>query len=155
MIWRPFSGVDITDNFFDSLGSDYGNEKFDNWFLGKAEKGEQALTLIENEKVYAFLYLKLENEPINLIERILPAKPRLKIGTLKLDDSISQQRLGEGIIGVALWKWQESKRDTIYVTVFEKHEKLIGLLLKFGFEKAGTKVNGEIVSKESQKNRLF
>lgn len=49
--------VDITDNFFDSLRSDYGNEKFDNWFLGKAEKGEQALTLIENEKVYAFLYL--------------------------------------------------------------------------------------------------
>ena len=102
MIWRPFSGVDITDNFFDSLRSDYGNEKFDNWFLGKAEKGEQALTLIENEKVSAFLYLKLENEPINLIERILPAKPRLKIGTLKLDDSISQQSLGEGIIGVDL-----------------------------------------------------
>lgn len=156
LVWKPFSEVNLTDSFFDSLRSDYGNEKFDNWFMGKAEKGERALTLIEEERVYAFLYLKFEDEPIQLVEGTLPAKPRLKIGTLKLDDSISQQRLGEGVVGVALWKWQESKRDTIYVTAFEKQKKLIGLLLKFGFEKSWNKRewrNG--VSKKSQKNRLF
>ena len=151
LIWKPFSEIDIADTFFDSLRVDYGDQKFNNWFLGKVKNGERALTLIENGKVYAFLYLKPENEAIELVERTLPAKPRLKIGTLKLDDSISQHRLGEGIIGVALWKWQESKRETIYVTVFEKHEKLIGLLLKFGFEKAGTKENGEIVLARSRK----
>lgn len=151
LTWKPFSEVNLTDDFFDSLRLDYDNEKFDNWFMGKAKKGERALTLIENDRVYAFLYLKLEDEPIQLVERTLPAKPRLKIGTLKLDDSISQQRLGEGVIGVALWKWQESKRDTIYVTAFEKQKRLIGLLLKFGFENIGTKENGEIVLARSRK----
>ena len=151
LIWKPFSEIDIKDSFFDSLRADYENEKFNNWFLKKAKNGEQALTLIENKRVYAFLYLKLENEPIKLVECILPAELRLKIGTLKLDDSISQQRLGEGIIGVALWKWQESKCDSIYVTIFEKQKKLIGLLLKFGFEKVGTKENGEIVLARSRK----
>ena len=151
LTWKPFSEVNLTDDFFDSLRLDYDNEKFDNWFMGKAKKGERALTLIENDRVYAFLYLKLEDEPIQLVERTLPAKPRLKIGTLKLEDSISQQRLGEGVIGVALWKWQESKRDTIYVTAFEKQKRLIGLLLKFGFENIGTKENGEIVLARSRK----
>ena len=65
LIWKPFSEVDITDNFFDSLRSDYGNEKFDNWFLGKAEKGEQALTLIENEKVSLTSFFLVEYTMIN------------------------------------------------------------------------------------------
>ena len=151
LVWKPFSEVNIKDNFFDSLRCDYDNEKFDDWFLRKSKEGEKALTLIENNKIHAFLYLKEENESIKLVERILPAKPRIKIGTFKIDESVSQQRLGEGLIGVALWKWQESKYDSIYVTIFDKQEKLIGLLLKFGFEKIGTKDNGEIVLARSRK----
>lgn len=155
LVWKPFAEVDIKDSFFDSLRADYENKKFDDWFLRKAGQGEKALTLIENDKLHAFLYLKEENEPIKLLERTLPAKPRIKIGTFKIDDSISHQRLGEGIIGVALWKWQESRRNSIYVTIFEKQEKLIGLLLKFGFEKIGTKENGEIVLARSRKKMNY
>lgn len=151
LVWKLFSEVDIKDVFFDSLRHDYGNADFDKWFLKKGEKSEKALILIENNRICAFLYLKLENEPIELVEKTLPAKPRVKIGTFKIDDSIGHKRLGEGMLGVALWKWQESKRDTIYVTIFEKQEKLIGLLLKFGFIKIGTKENGEIVLARSRK----
>ena len=151
LVWKSFSEIDIADIFFDSLREDYTKSEFDNWFLKKANSGEKALVLCEMDKIHAFLYLKLENEPIELIERTFPARSRIKIGTLKLDDSIARQRLGEGIIGVALWKWQESKSDSIYVTIFEKQEKLIGLLKKFGFKKIGTKSNGEIVLAKSRK----
>ena len=83
LVWKPFSQVDVKDEFFDSLRYDYENEKFDDWFFRKAQKGEKALTLIENNKIHAFLYLKEENESIKLVERTLPAKPRIKIGTFK------------------------------------------------------------------------
>ena len=33
-------------------------------------------------------------------------------------------RLGEGALGVSLWKWQELKSEEIYVTIFEKHTEL-------------------------------
>ena len=33
----------------------------------------------------------------------------------------------------------------VYVTVFEKHESLVGMLRKFGFQLAGAKANGESV----------
>jgi len=93
----------------------------------------------------AFLYLKEENEPIELVHKNLPTCKRLKIGTLRLSERQRGIRLGEGAIGVALWKWQEKRVDEIYVTVFEKHIELIRLFERFGFSCAGRNPRGECV----------
>ena len=46
-------------------------------------------------------------------------------------------------LGLALWEWQRSKLDEIYVTVFPKHKSLIKLLTRFGFNLVGTNLNHE------------
>ena len=116
LIWKRFADIDVEDIFFNSLREDY--DGFDQQFLKKAKSNEKAMILKDEIGIHAFLYLKLENEPIKTVSGTIPAKNRIKIGTLKLDETIGRQRLGEGIIGVALWKWQESKAEEIYVTVY-------------------------------------
>ncbi len=143
LVWKSFSAVDICDHFFDSLKADYIG--FEKWFAEKQRKNDRALILENGTGVHAFLYLKKEFEAIETVSGTIPAKERIKIGTLKLDETIENQRLGEGLIGVSLWKWQESKLEEIYVTIFEKQEKLIGLLFKFGFVEIGKKINGELI----------
>ncbi|TEB05663.1 hypothetical protein Psch_02704 [Pelotomaculum schinkii] len=80
--WRKFSEVDLRDVFFDSLKSDY--EEFTTWFKKKGEGGERALVFNDDRGVGSFVYLKEENEQILLIDKILPAIPRIKIGTFRL-----------------------------------------------------------------------
>ena len=87
-----------------------------------------------------------ENEEIECVNNTsLPARKRLKISTLKLADNVQGNRLGEGAIGIALWKWMESDDDEIYVTVFPKHKKLIEMLKKFGFIELSANKRGELI----------
>jgi hypothetical protein len=55
------------------------------------------------------------------------------------------ERLGEGAIGLALWRWRKLGHAQVYVTVFEKHAGLVGVLRRFGFDKVGTNGRGESV----------
>ena len=92
------------------------------------------------------VYLNLlEDEEIELQDQVLPKHCRMKISTLRIAERYRGQRIGEGSIGLILWKWQKSKCDEIYVTVFEKHTDLISQLEHFGFRKIGVNLNGEIV----------
>ncbi|SDF78324.1 hypothetical protein [Sporomusa acidovorans] len=139
-----FSSCNLNDPFFDSLKSDYS--EFSQWFTGKAISGDSAYVCRDNSNlIHAFMYLKDEVEDIQLANGILPRVPRIKIGTLKLSESIHGQRIGEGALGTALWRWQESNFNQIYVTVFPKHISLIELLTKFGFNNVG-KISGENLS---------
>lgn len=131
-----FDELSLKDPFFDSLKRDY--PKFPIWFEKKQSSGAIANILRVNNAIGAFLYLKdAENEAINLIEQTLPAEPRIKIGTLKMDTTIRGKRLGEGAIGIALWHWLRSTENQIYVTVFDKHDSLVNILSKFGFKMMG------------------
>lgn len=152
---KTFADCDLNGHFFDSLKADYGYEEFSKWFQGKAEKKTPVyVCLDEHGETKAFLYLKDDEcEKIALKDRELPAVSRIKIGTLKLSDDVQGQRLGEGAIGLALWHWQAHDCDEIYVTVFDKHDDLVKLLLKFGFAKVGYKNNtGEGVYIKSKSN---
>jgi len=142
-VWKKFAEVDVNDIFFQSLKDDY--IEFQNWFQKKSLANENALVFSDEQGVQAFIYLKRENEPIELIDKILPVSPRLKIGTLKLSEKIKGIRLGEGAIGVSLWYWQKTKYDEIYITVFEKHNDLVNLLCRFGFISNGKNKRGENV----------
>ena len=141
--WKKFLDVDLDDVFFDSLKSDY--QEFSNWFIRKQNEGNTAIVYEDENGVGAFIYLKKENEEIQLADKVLAPKDRIKIGTLKLSERIRSQRLGEGAIGVALWYWRKSQREEIYVTVFEKHLELIRLFDRFGFKCVGKNLRGECV----------
>lgn len=153
-LFKKFSEIDLSDPFFDSLKEDYpadaNNIGFERWFVKKATSGSTALVFDDEEGLGAFVCLKDENEPIELVEGTLPALPRKKISTLRLAERYRGQRLGEGAIGLALWNWQKSKTQEIYVTVYEKHALLIGQLERFGFLLAGHNSNGECVYVKSR-----
>ena len=118
-----FSDCDLGDPFFDSLKEDY--LKFPTWFGKKAEDGTEAYVSIDDGRIQAFVYIKEEHgEAVG----DLPAEDRLKIGTLKICSDFKGQRLGEGGIGLALWEWQRSPYQQIYLTVYPKHDDLIGLI---------------------------
>lgn len=141
--WMRFGDVNLEDVFFDSLKQDY--PEFPDWFQKKVRQGEEALVFQDLNGIGAFIYLKLEEESLELKDGIRPSTKRIKIGTLKLSEQHRNQRLGEGAIGVALWKWQESLTDEIYVTVFKKHALLIRLLESFGFRSIGENPRGELI----------
>ena len=146
--WKKFNEVDINDSFFDSLKNDY--EEFCDWFQRKSNEGDSALVYYDSCGVAAFIYLKRENEPITLTDKVLSEKQRLKIGTLKLSERIRSQRLGEGALGVALWYWQQVQYEEIYVTAFDKYTELINLFSRFGFERVGQNNRGEGVFLKSR-----
>ena len=157
-IRKPFSAINLNDPFFDSLKADYpgtpSSTSFIDWFHKKESSEDEALVFEDELGLGAFVCLKdNELEPLNLSNGIsLPAVPRMKISTIKIDDRYRNKRIGEGTIGLILWKWQESRIDEIYVTVFEKQTSLISLLVKFGFICAGYNLNGERVYIKSRKS---
>lgn len=141
--FRKFADIDLGDSFFDSLKADY--PEFSVWYGKKAEERATALVFSDDDGLGSFVYLKEENESIELVERILPAVSRLKIGTFKLAERFHNQRLGEVALGLVLWQWRRKRSQEIYVTVFDKHERLIDLFGRFGFSLAGHKSSGECV----------
>lgn len=84
--FKKFAEIDLRDPFFDSLKEDYPadatNIGFERWFQKKAAADSTALVFDDDEGLGAFVCLKDENEPIELVEGVLSAKPRIKISTL-------------------------------------------------------------------------
>lgn len=146
---RKFADIDLDDPFFDSLKRDYPGTAhstgFTQWFEKKAEAGKTALVFDDEEGLGAFVCLKTEDEEIPLKDMILPKAQRLKISTLRIAERYQGKRLGEGAIGLVLWKWQASGCNELYLTVFEKQEVLIEQLVRYGFELVGHNPNGECV----------
>lgn len=150
---RRFSDIDINDPFFDSLKNDYqGSVKtseFTIWFKNKSKEGRIALVFDDEEGIGSFIALKTESESLELDELTLPAIQRIKICTFLIPPRYRGQRLGEGALGLVLWKWQQSECKEIYVTVFDSHSDLISQLEKFGFLLVGHR-DGECVYMKSR-----
>ncbi len=146
---KKFSEIDLNDSFFDELKRDYpgtaSSTGFVEWFNNKSHQGKTALVFNDDEGVGAFVSLKDEDEEIPLKGSALPKKSRMKISTLRIAERYRGQRLGEGALGLILWKWQRSECEEIYVTVFPKHTNLTGQLEKFGFILCGLNKNEECV----------
>ena len=141
---KLFSQINLDDPFFNSLKSDY--PEFEHgWFPKGVRENREALVFSDELGLGAFIALKAENEPIELKEKTLPAKPRIKISTLRLAERFRGQRLGEGALGIILWDWQKSKSEELYLTVFPYHDDLIAQVERFGFIPVGHNQRGEIV----------
>lgn len=156
---KKFTDIDLEDVFFDTLKLDYpgtaNSTGFVDWFKKKSATGATALVFEDEVGVGAFIVLKQEEEPIDLQDFSLPAKKRIKISTMRIAERYRRQRIGEGAIGLLLWKWQKSDVSEIYVTLFDKHATLISQFEKFGFEKYGLNKDGENVMVKSRSHIDF
>lgn len=156
---RHFSDINLDDPFFDSLKADYSGTAnstgFVEWFHKKSDVGASALVFEDEAGLGAFVALKDEDEEIILQDGVLPKKKRMKISTFRIADRFRRQRIGEGAIGLLLWKWQQSDASDVYLTVFDKHETLITQFEKFGFEKRGINQDGEYVLMKSREHIDF
>lgn len=136
-----FSKVSLSDPFFDSLKEGYA--EFADWFAKKASLHEPCIVVTNDDgSVSGFLYLKVEDGSVEDVVPPLPPALRVKIGTLKID--AHGTRLGERFLKKA-FDYAVAKHATeIYVTVFDKHQKLIDLFENYGFEKIANKstING-------------
>lgn len=139
-----FGNLNIDDNFFDSFKLDY--KEFEGWFNKKADK--VSYVCITQDKVRAFLYLKVEdqNEVYSDINPTFSPKKRLKIGTFKVTST--GFKLGERFLKIIFDNALQYNVDEIYVTIFNRREeqrRLIQLLEDWGFVHYGIKntSNGE------------
>lgn len=131
----PFSNINLSDSFFDSLRADY--KDFDEWFNRKCKEGAKAYTLYDNSTLQAFLYLKDEFDIDNIVSPCLPKKKKLKIGTFKIN--AHRTALGEKFMTIILRKMIRDSYDLVYVTFFDKQVALKKLFEKFGFRLWGYK----------------
>lgn len=151
---KKFANIDLGDPFFDTLKEDYLG--FDIWYNKKAASNATALVFEDESGVGAFIALKAdEEETIELQDGELPTKKRYKISTFRIAERYQRLRIGEGALGLVLWKWQQSDAEEIYVTVFEKHGTLISQLERFGFKRAGLNPNNEFVYVKNRKEVDF
>lgn len=133
-----FSAIDLSDEFFYSLKADYPD--FDAWFKKKGDAGEVAYVQRDEEnRVQAFLYLKIEDEAIEDVTPAMPAKRRLKIGTFKVNGH--NTRVGERFFKKAFDYAIANKVEEIYVTIFDRtvQKPLIEKIKTFGFVEKGRK----------------
>lgn len=133
--YKSFKDINLNDNFFDSLKSDY--TEFSDWFHRKSKQNEYAYVQTIDDNIEGFLYLKIENGPITDVSPTLDCKQAVKIGTMKINPHGT--RLGERFIKKSLDFAIMNSIDLIYVTVFSKHDTLINLYEKYGFTVEGTK----------------
>ena len=133
---KRFADIDLSDTFFDSLKEDYIG--FEAWFEKKAQDNSYAYVQYTNNNLQAFLYLK--DESGQELTDIIPARSacnRLKVGTFKID--AHNTKLGERFVKKIMDEALYIKADEIYVTIFPKHEGLVRILQRYGFNEEGKK----------------
>ena len=134
----PFSDIDLSDTFFDSLRDNY--EGFDDWFQSKATSGAKALVYYEKSTLLDFLYLKDEDEELQLDNISLPKRKRLKVGTFKIERRGTNR--GERFIKRILDFAIQHSFPEVYVTMFDDTDELVHLrhfFERYGFVEVGRK----------------
>ncbi len=134
----PFSAINLSDPFFDSLKNDYIHG-FIPWFEKKSQTINEKALILRNESnnLEGFLYLKFEDGIDSTINPPLLDSRRMKVGTFKFESAgtLRGQRFLKYIFDTAV----EKSIDHIYVTIFPKHTYLIKLFEEYGFQLHGTK----------------
>lgn len=124
--------IDNEDPFFDSLREDY--KGFDEWLTKKKLKHESArVTYKDNGKLGAFLMLKTEDEMEDYSSFDIPFQKgkRVKISTFKVEDN--GKSIGEAFIKTAIDYALSKNIYEVYVTIFDKQDRLISLFKEYGF----------------------
>lgn len=139
----PVSSLDFNDPFFDSLKKSY-NPKFEEWWEKISKEGRKSYVhLLPNGNIGSLLILKEENEAISDSYPSINKANRLKICTLKVNDT--GKKIGELFIRIAIDFAVEKNINEIYLTHFiEKDDRLVSLIEDIGFiNKSIIKDSGE------------
>ena len=133
-----FANINLKDPFFDSLRANY--DGFDDWFNKKASSGAKALVYYNDAALLDFLYVKEENEALQLDGVTLPPKKRLKVGTFKIERRGTNrgERFMKRILDIAIIHYFPE----VYVTMFDDTDELMHLrqfFERYGFVEVGRK----------------
>lgn len=131
---KKFKEINLNDIFFDSLKEDYLG--FEEWYLRKVKNEEYAFVL-EDDGIQGFLYLKEEEEEDKSISPAFELGRRLKVGTFKVN--AHGTKVGERFIKIIIDEMYKNCFEEAYVTIFDKHDGLIDLLTRYGFQYHGRK----------------
>lgn len=136
-----FKDININDPFFESLKESY--KEFPEWFYKKSDEKVYVTFEENNNNLNGFLYLKLEDGAMNEVIPPQENKRRLKVGTFKINGRGT--KFGERFIKKIMDTALSENVDEVYLTIFDKHDSLITLIEKYGFEKRAIKStpNGE------------
>jgi len=136
----PLHNINLDDDFFDSLKSDY--PEFIDWFKRKSKDGAKAWVYYNKDKIGAFLLLKDEDEPIIYHGGNISKKKRIKISTFKV--TFSGYKIGELFIKMSIEYAIKKNVDEIYLTHFTTpNDPLVILIEEFGFIQVAKKEKGE------------
>lgn len=133
--------LDLADRFFDSLKQDYS--EFEEWFAKISKEGRKCWVYYrEDGTIGALLIFKEEDESIDGSDPPLPRGKRLKISTLKVEQT--GFRLGELFIKMAVEFSIKRGLAEIYLTHFSKpNDELIALITQYGFFPVAKNKRGE------------
>lgn len=147
LVYEQFKNIDLSDPFFESLKSDY--VEFPTWFQKKSN--DRAYIFRREEGLIdGFLYLKVEEGPLEDVSPPMPSARRLKVGTFKLN--AQGTKLGERFLKKVFDHAVHNGIKLIYVTVFAKHAALLRLFERHGFLNVAEKQTANGTELVLQKN---
>lgn len=141
--------LDIGDPIFDKLKKDY--EGFEDWFKLKqsAKRGCLYYCNQDNSLGALLIYKPHENEKIELIDKVLPYKNRLKIATMIV--TFEGYKIGEFFLKWIINYSLSNNISELYLTHFieGKDDSLVYLIEEYGFVFEGYNSLGEAIYTKS------
>lgn len=132
--------IKLDDPILNSFREDY--DDFDLWFSKCRREHRQSWIIPgEGENVAGFCIVNQEKDPPKEL-----GKKILKLCSFKVSDGFNGFYYGELLLRVAFQYAENNDYEWIFLTVFEKHYKLIELLTDFGFAPLDSRTNlGELI----------
>jgi ribosomal protein S18 acetylase RimI-like enzyme len=138
--------INPKDDFFDSLRDGYPG--FDDWWSQKCIAARRPCWVVYDDDQLAGLIVRKEEGELDT-DAITKANKILKVCTFKVRPEKRGVKLGELLLKQVLWFAQSNKYDLAYLTAYEEQVALISLLEYYGFVRAGTKPDGELIYERS------
>ncbi len=150
---RTCNQFNLNDPFFKSLGADY--PEFFEWYHSCMSKQRDCWVIMQQSGIGGMIIYKPESrssagDAKELDQLGVPGDKVLKLCLFKVDQNISGEKFGEQLLKKGMDYAYRNNFDSLYLTVFPKHQTLISLLGKFGFEKCGTKGSEDVYFKKSK-----
>ena len=134
--------LDLSDPLFNSIRLDYVG--FDKWFTQKCKNQHRDCWVVRIGERMAGIAIRKDETPEEA-DCVSQANQILKICTLKISDEFSGEKLGEQILKQILWWAWKNHKQLVYLTIFGKQQKLIDLLMRYGFLNTRTLATQELV----------
>lgn len=144
---------DPNDPFFASLEADYA--EFRTWYRNCMAKQRSCWVIMQQSGIGGMIIYKQEyrsnaGDAQELDQLGVAGEKVSKICLFKVDQNISGEKFGEQLLKKGMDHAHRNSFDSIYLTVFPKHQILINLLGKFGFQKCGVKSSEDVYFKRSK-----